>query len=115
MLGNRNAGEKFGELAYTGLDLVSFLNGADKMLKSFGKINTDLTGKTGYSFVWGKTSFDDVIGNEFKWYKPDELIRSQFMSADSTANFVIEAAKNVKSVYKSGKKYADEILEFAFR
>ena len=115
MLGNKNAGEKFGELAYTGLDLVSFLNGADKMLKSFGKINTDLTGKTGYSFVWGKTSFDDVIGNEFKWYKPDELIRSQFMSADSTANFVIEAAKNVKSVYKSGKKYADEILEFAFR
>ena len=115
MLGNRNAGEKFGELAYTGLDLVSFLNGADKMLKSFGKINTDLTGKTGYSFVWGKTSFDDIIDNEFKWYKPDELIRSKFMSADSTANFVIEAAKNVKSVYKSGKKYADEILEFAFR
>lgn len=115
MLGNKNAGEKFGELAYTGLDLVSFLNGAEKMLKSFGKVNTDLTGKTGHSFVWGKTSFDDVIGNEFKWYKPDELIRSQFMSADSTANFVIEAAKNVKSVYKSGKKYADEILEFAFR
>ena len=53
MLGNRDAGEKFGELAYTGLDLVSFLDGADKMLKSFGKINTDLTGKTGYSFVWG--------------------------------------------------------------
>ena len=115
MLGNRDAGEKFGELAYTGLDLVSFLDGADKMLKSFGKINTDLTGKTGYSFVWGKTSFDDVIGNEFKWYKPDEWLRSKFMDADSTTNFVIEAAKNVKSVYKKGKKYADEILEFAFR
>lgn len=115
MLGNKDAGEKFGELAYTGLDLVSFLNGADKMLKSFGKINTDLTGKTGFSFVWGKTSFEDVIGNEFKWYKPDEWLRSKFMDADSTANFVIEAAKNVKSAYKSGKKYADEILEFAFR
>lgn len=115
MLGNRDAGEKFGELAYTGLDLVSFLDGADKMLKSFGKINTDLTGKTGYSYVWGKTSFDDVIGNEFKWYKPDEWLRSKFMDADSTTNFVIEAAKNVKSVYKKGKKYADEILEFAFR
>lgn len=115
MLGNRDAGEKFGELAYTGLDLVSFLDGADKMLKSFGKLNTDLTGKTGYSFVWGKTSFDDVIGNEFKWYKPDEWLRSQFMDADSTTNFVIEAAKNVKSVYKKGKKYADEMLEFAFR
>ena len=115
MLGNRDAGEKFGELAYTGLDLVSFLDGADKMLKSFGKLNTDLTGKTGYSFVWGKTSFEDVIGNEFKWYKPDEWLRSKFMDADSTTNFVIEAAKNVKSVYKKGKKYADEILEFAFR
>lgn len=115
MLGNKNAGEKFGELAYTGLDLVSFLNGAEKMLKSFGKVNTDLTGKTGYSFAWGKTSFDDVIGNEFKWYRPDEWLRSKFMDADSTANFVIEAAKNVKSVYKSGKKYTDEILEFAFR
>ena len=115
MLGNRDAGEKFGELAYTGLDLVSFLDGADKMLKSFGKINTDLTGKTGYSFVWGKTSFDDVIGNEFKCYKPDEWLRSKFMDADSTANFVIEAAKNVKSFYKQSKKYVDEILEFAFR
>ena len=115
MLGNKNAGEKFGELTYTGLDLVSFLNGAEKMLKSFGKVNTDLTGKTGYSFVWGKTSFDDVIGNEFKWYRPDEWLRSKFMDADSTANFVIEAAKSVKSAYKSGKKYADEILEFAFR
>lgn len=115
MLGNRDAGEKFGELAYTGLDLVSFLDGADKMLKSFGKLNTDLTGKTGYSFVWGKTSFEDVIGNEFKWYKSDEWLRSKFMDADSTTNFVIEAAKNVKSVYKKGKKYADEILEFAFR
>ena len=103
MLGNRDAGEKFGELAYTGLDLVSFLDGADKMLKSFGKINTDLTGKTGYSFVWGKTSFDDVIGNEFKCYKPDEWLRSKFMDADSTANFVIEAAKNVKSFYKQSK------------
>lgn len=115
MLGNRDAGEKFGELAYTGLDLVSFLDGADKMLKSFGKINTDLTGKTGYSFLWGQTSFEDVIGNEFKWYKPDEWLRSKFMDADSTANFVIEAAKNVKSFYKQSKKYVDEILEFAFR
>ena len=115
MLENRDAGEKFGELAYTGLDLVSFLDGADKMLKSFGKINTDLTGKTGYSFVWGKTSFDDVIGNEFKCYKPDEWLRSKFMDADSTANFVIEAAENVKSFYKQSKKYVDEMLEFAFR
>lgn len=115
MLGNRDAGEKFGELAYTGLDLVSFLDGADKMLKSFGKLNTDLTGKTGYSFLWGQTSFEDVIGNEFKWYKPDEWLRSKFMDADSTANFVIEAAKNVKSFYKQSKKYVDEILEFAFR
>ena len=115
MLGNRDAGEKFGELAYTGLDLVSFLDGADKMLKSFGKLNTDLTGKTGYSFLWGQTSFEDVIGNEFKWYKPDEWLRSKFMDADSTANFVIEAAKNVKSFYKQSKKYVDEMLEFAFR
>ena len=115
MLGNKKAGEKFGELAYTGLDMVSLLKGTEKMLKSFGKLNTDLTGKTGYSFVWGKTSFDDVIGNEFKWYKPDEWLRSKFMDADSTANFVIEAAKNVKSFYKQSKKYVDEMLEFAFR
>lgn len=115
MLGNKKAGEKFGELAYTGLDMVSLLKGTEKMLKSFGKLNTDLTGKTGYSFLWGQTSFEDVIGNEFKWYKPDEWIRSRFMDADSTANFVIEAAKSVKSVYKSGKKYADEIFEIAFK
>lgn len=115
MLGNKSAGEKFGELAYTGLDLVSFLNGADKMLKSFGKVNTDLTGTTGYSFVWGQTSFDDVVDNKFRWYVPDEWIRSKFMSADSTANFVIEAAKNVKGFYKGAKKYTEDIFEFVFQ
>lgn len=54
MLGNKKAGEKFGELAYTGLDMVSLLKGTEKMLKSFGKLNTDLTGKTGYSFCGAK-------------------------------------------------------------
>ena len=112
--GRRETGEAIGEYVYAGLDLVSFLNGADKMLKSFGKINTDLTDVAGYSFVWGKTSFDDVMNNEFKWYKVDELVRSWFMDANSTANFVVEAVKNVKSVYQSGKKFFGEIIETAF-
>lgn len=82
MLGNKKAGEVIGSLTYTGIDVVSFLNGADKVLKSFGKINTLLTGTTGYSKIWGKTSFDDVINT-------------------SAGEIICDTAKNI---YKTGKK-----------
>lgn len=114
MLGNEKAGETFGKLAYYGLDVVSFLNGADKMLKSFGKVNTELTGTAGYSFVWGRTSWSDVMDNEFSKLSIKELIRSKFMDANSTGNFCIEAIENTVSVFKKASKVGTEIADLIF-
>lgn len=60
-LGNAEAGEMAGKLIYTGFEAVTFLDSADSLLKDFGKVNTLVTGSTGYSFCWGWTSFDDVL------------------------------------------------------
>ena len=105
-LGYREAGEFAGELLYTGLDVVSFLNGADKMLKSLGKVNTVVTGSTGYSKVWGWTKFDDVLDTELKFdLKADYFVRKLFnVDPASSANIVYEGVKNVYSSFKSALK-----------
>ncbi len=53
-LGNKELGEQFGDIVYKGVDLVTFLDGADKMLKSLGKANMIATGKVGSAFIFGK-------------------------------------------------------------
>ncbi len=124
LLGNREAGELFGKLTYVGLDVVSFLDGADKMLKAYGKVNTDIYGYSGYSFVWGKTSWDDQFGNKFKWTSIIDdkfditnysgIIRSGLgIHPDSTVNFAYEAIEKTYKVYKSGSSLADKIVEIA--
>ena len=47
---------------YTGLDVVSFLNGVDQLGKSFGKLQTATSGTAGTSKVWGEIHMEDVIG-----------------------------------------------------
>ena len=64
-LGNKELGEQFGDIVYKGVDLVTFLDGADKMLKSLGKANMIATGKVGSAFIFGKTSFDDIKDKSF--------------------------------------------------
>ena len=113
MIGNHELGETIGKLTYAGIDVVSFLSGADKMLKSFGMVNTEVTGTTGPSAIWGETHFDDVIEHEFNKLSIDDFIRSHFMSANSLGNLVIEAGKNVKSVYSGAEKVVEELVEIA--
>lgn len=60
-VGNEDAGRLFGELVYTGFELVDLLDSADKLLTTFGTLNTDLTGVSRYSFCWGWASWDDVL------------------------------------------------------
>lgn len=99
-LGNKELGELFGKLTYTGIDVVTFLDSTDKMLKSLGKVNTVVTNTTGYSQVWGKTTFEDVLENKLKFsLEPDYFIR-KILQVDpaSDGNIVYEAAK---SVYKT--------------
>lgn len=122
MMGNREAGELFGELTYHGLDLVSLLDGTDKMLKSFGKVNTDLCGPKN-SFVWGEAHWDDVLDSEYKHLNipslltdtktfTDEFIRKNILHIDSasTGHFVIEAIKNTVSVYKKGSSFVEKTI-----
>lgn len=81
-LGNKELGEQFGDIVYKGVDLVTFLDGADKMLKSLGKANMIATGKVGSAFIFGKTSFDDIKDKSFM-------------------KIMYDAAK---SIYKTGEK-----------
>lgn len=117
--GNKELGEFFGELTYTGVDVVTFLDSADKMLKSFGKVNTDIMGTTGYSWVWGETSFDDVLDNKIKFKLDTKYIvdpawtlkKVLGVDAASTTNFVIDAIDDTKGVYDKAQKLVDQLGE----
>ena len=54
LFGDKKLGETMGNWVYTGLDIVSFLNGVDQLGKSFGKFQTAITGTAGTSKVWGE-------------------------------------------------------------
>lgn len=110
-LGNREVGEKIGAGIYTGIDIVTFLDGAEKMIKSLGKVNTIVTGTTGYSSILGKTSFDDIIDSKIKFdFEPDYFIR-KILKTDpaSDANIVYEAAKSVWKMFGKAAKVGKEI------
>ena len=117
--GNKELGEFLGELTYTGIDVVTFLDSADQMLKSFGKVNTELTGTTGYSWVWGETSFDDVLDNKIKFKLDTKYIidpawtlkKVLGVDAASTANFIIDAIDDTKGVYDKAQKLVDQLGE----
>lgn len=111
MLGNEAAGETFGKVLYTGLEAVDFLDDTDKFLKSAGNLNTVITGTTGTSFVWGKTTFDDILNNEFKLYKPIDWVKGSFMDPTSPMNFIVDAAHDIHSMYKGGVKFADSYTD----
>lgn len=127
MLGNQEAGELFGELTYTGIDLISFLDGADKMLSSYGKVNTDITGPRN-SFVWGEAQWDDVIDSEYEHLDvvsfltdtktfAGEYFRKNVLKIDpgSTGHFITEAAKNTISTYKKGTELAENALDILLK
>jgi len=107
MLGNKELGEKAGELVYYGIDLVSFLDGADDLMKSFGKLNTDVYGYSGHSFVWGDVSFDDVLDNEFsglKKLKLENILKNKILHIDpsSTIGLISDILDEAYKTYDSG-------------
>lgn len=113
-LGYRETGECVGELVYTGLDVVSFLNGADKMLKSLGKVNTVVTGTTGYSKAWGWTKYDDIFDTKLKFdFKADYFVR-KLLNVDPTSNLniIYEGIKNINSSLKSAWNLGNTFSNF---
>lgn len=102
--GNKELGELFGKLTYTGIDVVTFLDSTDKMLKSLGKVNTVVTNTTGYSQVWGKTTFEDVLDNKMKFSLERDYFIRKMMGVDpsSSGNIVYEAAKSIYKTFTKG-------------
>ncbi len=120
MLGNKEIGEKAGELIYYGIDLVSFFDGADKLRKSFGKLNTNIYGYTGYSRVWGWTTFDDALGNEFSGLselKLEKLLKGTLLGIDpsSTIGLISDVLDNIYSVYDEGSDTVKDIVSVFYK
>lgn len=62
------------KLVYTGVDLVTFLDGLDKMISAFGKANTVLTGKPKLSPIWGEATYSDVLDNKISFSMDPEFL-----------------------------------------
>lgn len=112
LFGDEKLGEKMGSWAYTGLDVVSFLNGVDKLGKSFGKLQTITSGTAETSKVWGEIHMDDVIDNDLKYLSKDGIIKTVLhIDPNSVANFgydvVTGTIKSIKSAGKLGNTIAD--------
>ena len=112
LFGDKKLGETMGNWVYTGLDIVSFLNGVDQLGKSFGKFQTAITGTAGTSKVWGEIHMKDVIENTHKLYKKDGIIKTVLrIDPTSVGNFgydvVTGAMKAIQSAGKLGSTIAD--------
>lgn len=112
LFGDEKLGEKMGSWAYTGLDIVSFLNGVDKLGKSFGKLQTITSGTAETSKVWGEIHMDDVIDNDLKYLSKDGIIKTVLnIDPNSVANFgydvVTGTIKSIKSAGKLGNTIAN--------
>lgn len=115
LFGNKKLGEKMGSWTYTGLDIVSFLNGVDKLGKSFGKFQTAATGTAGTSKVWGEIHMDDVIENKYCIFSKDGIIKSALhIDPTSVGNFgydvVTGMIKSVKSARTLGNTIANQVF-----
>ena len=61
------------------MDLVTFLDGLDKMISAFGKANTVLTGKPKLSPIWGEATYSDVLDNKISFSMDPEFFIRKLM------------------------------------
>lgn len=112
-LGNAQVGALIGKLVYTGVDLVTFLDGLDKMISAFGKANTVLTGKPKLSPIWGEATYSDVLDNKISFSMDPEFFIRKLMKIDpsSDGNILYECCRRIyktfRSAYKLGKLAID--------
>ena len=115
IIGNEDIGETIGNAIYTGIDVVTFLDGADKMLTSLGKANTVLTGQYGSSSVIfgdpNKVSFDAIENTKLKFdFEPDYFIRKiTKVNPASDGNIIYEAGKSIFKMFSKASKLGKQI------
>lgn len=115
LFGDKKLGEKMGNWVYTGLDIVSFLNGVDQLGKSFGKFQTAITGTAGTSKVWGEIHMKDVIENTHKLYKKDGIIKTVLrIDPTSVGNFGYDVVTGAMKAIQSAGKLGSTIADLAF-
>ena len=115
LFGDKKLGEKMGNWVYTGLDIVSFLNGVDQLGKSFGKFQTAMTGTAGTSKVWGEIHMKDVIENTHKLYKKDGIIKTVLrIDPTSVGNFGYDVVTGAMKAIQSAGKLGSTIADLAF-
>lgn len=113
--GNEEVGEFLGGALYTSVNVVTFLDSADKMLTSMGKVNTVVTGEYSSSsnFFWDvkNTSFEAIENSKIKFaLEPDYFVRKIMkVSPSSTGNLIYEAGKNVRKMFSRAAKLGKEI------
>ena len=93
--GNPEMGEIIGKATYWGVDTVSFLTSADKMLHSFGTINTLVTGTAKSSFIWGDAPIADVVFH-------------------SKAEILYKTGKGIVGTVKSGISFGKDFIGMIF-
>ena len=115
LFGDKKLGETMGNWVYTGLDIVSFLNGVDQLGKSFGKFQTAITGTAGTSKVWGEIHMKDVIENTHKLYKKDGIIKTVLrIDPTSVGNFGYDVVTGAMKAIQSAGKLGSTIADLAF-
>ncbi len=115
LFGDKKLGAKMGTWVYTGLDIVSFLNGVDQLGKSFGKFQTAITGTAGTSEVWGEIHMKDVIENTHKLYTKDGIIKTMLhIDPTSVGNFGYDVVTGAVKAIKSAGKLGNTIADLAF-
>ena len=115
LFGDKKLGETMGNWIYTGLDIVSFLNGVDQLGKSFGKFQTAITGTAGTSKVWGEIHMKDVIENTHKLYKKDGIIKTVLrIDPTSVGNFGYDVVTGAMKAIQSAGKLGSTIADLAF-
>lgn len=109
--GDEEAGETIGRTLYMGVQAVDLLDDTDKMLKSFGSLNTAVTGSTGTSFMWGKTEFDDIINNEYGMSIDTDVLFRRLVKLDPSSDFNIlwDAGKAEYKALKSAKEFGEKL------
>ncbi len=113
LVGNEEDGAILAEGIYSIYELADLCNGASDMIDSIGDAHVALTGKAGYSRIFGETSFD-YLDNEYRLStNPDYFIRKALdIDPSSTVNVIYEAGKNIQSTIKDAKGLGEDLAEY---